>query len=243
MSICRSNSLATWGVSGPGTMCSMMNTRPWGLIRVEFFVTARIMDTFAFLEIAKPLLPPAALSGGWQGPLCPLVHGTVPLSYGRPGFGQKAALRQWVMAEQHPHQGKPTAAKDAHQPPLRCPARASVSWTLRRHVGQRPLRHGGIDHATNTHHPQSGHGDCPPQACRPRGVGHARAVPLPACPLREFKALLNPGPHAVPGGVTDLRFQIRQDQPGVLIARLPAGQQRTVELPGLASEGRASALP
>jgi hypothetical protein len=66
-------------------------------------------------------------------------------------------------------------------------------------------------------------------------------VPLPARTLRDLKTLFNPGPQAIPAGITGLRRQIRQDQPRVLVAVLPAGQQRARDL--VARKGDARPAP
>ena len=82
-----------------------------------------------------------------------------------------------------------------------------------------------------------------PQARGPVGLGHVGALPLPAGAFGDLEALLNPGPQPIPTGGTGLRRQVRQDQPRILVARLPAGQQRAVELAVAAFEGDARPLP
>src|SRR3989454_7796344 len=47
----------------------------------------------------------------------------------------------------------------------------------------------------------------------------------------------------IPTGGTGLRRQVREDQPWILVARLPARQQGTVELAVAAFEGHARPLP
>jgi hypothetical protein len=47
-------------------------------------------------------------------------------------------------------------------------------------------------------------------------VGHPGAVPLPASPFGQFKALFDPRPQATLTRVTGLRRQIRQDQPSLV---------------------------
>src|SRR5262245_62314530 len=89
------------------------------------------------LAISRPLVLAVALGGTRQG-LCILLRAvdTEPLD-GWPGFRQKAAFRQRVMAQQRPHEPKPALAKNADEPP---PCRAPwppVYWTVCVHVGQR----------------------------------------------------------------------------------------------------------
>src|SRR5207247_3494031 len=57
------------------------------------------------------------------------------------------------------------------------------------------------------------------------------------------EALPNPGPAAIPPRVAGLRSQSGQDQPRVLIACRPAGQQGAVQPPWLAGKGGAPPLP
>src|SRR5207245_211675 len=83
-----------------------------------------IMDTYALLMTSRPLPPLVALGGSRQGWGFLLSSVLTPPPDGRPGFGQKAARGQGVMAEQRSHQREPATAKDAHQPPLCRPARA-----------------------------------------------------------------------------------------------------------------------
>src|SRR5438132_5311447 len=91
--------------------------------------------------------------------------------------------------------------------------------------------------------PQGRHGDRQPQTRRPFGFGHVRPVPLPAAALGDLKTLLNPRAQPIATGRTGLRRQIGQDQPWILVARLPARQQGTVELAVAAFEGHARPLP
>ena len=95
----------------------------------------------------------------------------------------------------------------------------------------------------HTEQPQGGDRDGEPQAGRPLGIRHPRALPLPAAAFGNLEALLNPRPQPVPTRLTALGRQIGQDKPGLFIPRVPASQQRTVQPTRLAHKGRAPALP
>src|SRR5712691_263199 len=125
----------------------------------RLFIIVDIMGTYALLTTSSPLPPSVALGGSRQGGGFLLSAVLTPPPDGRPGFGQKAALRQGVMAEQRSHQREPATAKDAHQPPLCRPAWAPVGGTQPCHVGQRAFWDRGVDGPTDADHPQGGHGD------------------------------------------------------------------------------------
>src|SRR5207247_8848500 len=71
----------------------------------------------------------------------------------------------------------------------------------------------------------------------------AGALPLPAAALGDLNALFDPPPQPIPTSRPGLRRQIGEDQPWILVARLPARQQGTVELAVTAFEGDTRALP
>src|SRR5439155_153452 len=73
-------------------------------------------------------------------------------------------------------------------------------------------------------------------------VPHTRAMPLPPGPLRDFKSLFNPRAETIPAGITGLRRQISEDQPGVFVALLPAGQQRAGHLVAGKSDAHATGM-
>src|SRR5262249_30226865 len=86
-----------------------------------------------------------------------------------------------------------------------------------------------------TEQPPGGHRY--PQARRALGISPPGARPRPAAPFGNRKALLDPGPPALPTRFAALGGQVGPDEPRLLVARLPAGQQETVQVAGATHEG------
>src|SRR5207244_126959 len=80
-------------------------------------------------------------------------------------------------------------------------------------------------------------------ACRPLGITHAGALPLPSAALGDLEALLDPGAQAIPTRGAALGWQIGQDEPSLFVAVLPTGQQRARQAAGPTDKGRPTPLP
>src|SRR5262249_9171094 len=75
-------------------------------------------------------------------------------------------------------------------------------------------------------------GGATPWTLHPPRVGHPGGLPLPAAALGHLEALLNPRPVGVPARVGGARRQVRQQQPRLVVAGLPAGQQQALQRVG-----------
>src|SRR6266446_5521830 len=161
----------------------------------------------------------------------------------RPRFWDKASYRKRRLLEQR-HQDKvPAPAKDTHQPQACGMPHPRLPGDQGGDVRHRAGRHRLLRLAPDAQQPQGSDRHGQPQACRPFGLRHRGALPLPARALRDLEALLTPGSHAIPAGRTGLRRQVCQDQPWIFVTRLPARQQRAMELAMAAFEGAAGPLP
>ena len=94
----------------------------------------------------------------------------------------------------------------------------------------------------HTEQPQRRDGHGQPQPRRPVRVAHARAVPLPAGPLGDFKALFDPGPQAIPARITGLRRPDRSGSARGPCSRLPTAPAGC-RPPGSGFKGDARAAP
>src|SRR3989442_10996732 len=207
-------------------------------LRGRFF--HKVLRMHTFVPQVPPLLSPGSSCRLRQG------HGRLTSLvlqrwHRGPGFRHNAALRQRLLAQQGDQQGHPALAKYARQPEASRPARPRVSWAQGRHVEERARGNRRLRSPAYTEQPQGGHSHRQPQPRRPRRIGHARAVPLPARAFGDFEALFDPGAQTIPAGITGLRRQVGQDQPRVFVAVLPAGQQRAGDL--VPRKGEAHAAP
>ena len=91
--------------------------------------------------------------------------------------------------------------------------------------------------------PQRRHRHRQPQARGPSGIAHPRPLPLPPGAFGDLEALFDPGPKPIPGRIARLGGQIGQDQPRVCMPRIPARQQRALQLPPAPFKGRAAPAP
>src|SRR5260370_16194612 len=65
------------------------------------------------------------------------------------------------------------------------------------------------------------------------GIGHLGVMPIPAAPLGVLKTAFDPGSHAIPGDIRLRWQQIGHDEPALLIALIPPGDQRAIQATGL----------
>lgn len=158
-----------------------------------------------------------------------------------PWFGHEVARGQPPSLEQGSQEQVPALAKDTDQAPA-CgpPPRLPQGRTQ---VEEGAGGNGLLGGPAHTEQPQRGHGHGQPQPRRPLGIGHARVLPLPPPACGHLEALLDPGPQAVPTGLAALGGQIGQDEPRLLVALFPAGQQGAVQAAGPAHEGGPAPLP
>src|SRR5258708_13873928 len=75
------------------------------------------------------------------------------------------------------------------------------------------------------------------------GIDHLGLMPAPASPLGIFNPAFDPTAHAVPDGGGLCWCQIGHDQPHLLIALIPACQERTLQAAGLLGEAVHLATP
>jgi len=91
--------------------------------------------------------------------------------------------------------------------------------------------------------PQGGDGEREPEPLGAGGIGHAGVLPRPSAALNDCEAVLDPGADTRPGGGTVRGREVGQDEPGVLIAGLPAGDERAGQAALGRDKGRAGSTP
>ncbi len=209
-------------------------------LRGKFF--HKVLTMLTLYPKAPPVLVSDCSGGLKQGGLR-LASLVLPPWDRRPGFRHPAARRQWVVAQQCDEQRHPALPKHPHQPQPGRPPRPGPARTPRRHVQQRPGGKRLVCRSARTEQPQRRdcHGQPPPRG--PLRIAQACAVPLPPCALRDLQALFEPGAQPIPGRSTRRGWQIGQDQPRGLIACLPQGQQRTLQLSSRLVKRRAPGAP
>ena len=89
----------------------------------------------------------------------------------------------------------------------------------------------GFGLTTHADHPEHGDRHGQPEAFGPARMGHFGLLPMPAAPFGVFVAGLDPCPQAIPCHIGPLRRHVGHDQPRIFVALVPAGQQRTCQLP------------
>src|SRR5712691_5903558 len=207
----------------------------WGRFSLREVMMLRVFASI----LPQPLLPRHTSSSPRHLPARQEQARLLRLWDGRPGFGHQAAHGPRRLVEQRDQEADPAPAKDTHEPqacgtPRPRRPRGQGGDVRYRAGGKRLLRL-----APDAQQPQGGPGDGQPQARGPVWPRPVGALPLPARALSDLEAPHNPRPPSRPTGGTGFRRQIGQDQPRILVARLPARQEGPVELAVAACAGDA----
>jgi len=91
--------------------------------------------------------------------------------------------------------------------------------------------------------PQGGDGEREPEPISAGGIGHTGVLPLPPAALDHFESAFDPGADTIPRSRTVRGGEVGQDEPGVLIAGLPTGDERAVEATFSRDKGGPTATP
>ena len=118
----------------------------------------------------------------------------VRLIWLRPRLWDEAAAGEATLIAQRHEDEDPALAKNTDHPRAGC-----RSWTRRgaiclRQRPQRTHRQCLFCHPAPAEQPQRGHRHGSPHPCRPLGLAHAGALPLPPAAFGDFEALLDPRP-------------------------------------------------
>jgi hypothetical protein len=145
-----------------------------------------MISMFVLSQMSLLLLPPET-SGG-QGHLQARQKRALILQHrdDRPGFWDKTPHRQWRLIEQRHEDQVPAPAKDTHQPQAGSTPHPWLPGDQGSDVWHRAGRDRLLRLAPDAQQPQSGDRNGQPQACRPVGLRHVGALPLPACALGDL---------------------------------------------------------
>ena len=151
----------------------------------------------------------------------------------RPAFYRRVSRRPSVWALVR---GLVLAAVSAIDPSRRLAAARAVGSSPRP-LGQLPLpavrRSGKLGRfrrgvgllfvlPAHTQNPHRRYRNRQPEPLHSLGIGHLRLLPLPTAAFDQLEALFDPVPQTVPARLGRLRRQVGDQEPGLLVARLPA---------------------